>query len=252
MTDLSRKKGLIQNIRNILLTRNLYIFSHMRSRSSLLAHILGSNPGISGYNELHRSHNGLLDVFKFKANLAIDVGYTNKAIYSLDKILHNGLSVSRGVLESRRTKAIILIRDPEETIRSIMNMSEITGIEWYGDPTKALKYYKERIKFIANQISHENIDCYFIEAGDLMRNPVDLLSGLTDWLGLDVPLSSEYKINEKTGVPLYGDPSPNISAGRIIDTKPHSEVVVPSAIVEAGWDAYRECLPIYKARSING
>jgi hypothetical protein len=37
-------------------TQYLFVISHMRSRSSLLSHILGSHPQVIGYSELHQSY----------------------------------------------------------------------------------------------------------------------------------------------------------------------------------------------------
>jgi hypothetical protein len=36
----------------------LFVVSHLRSYSSLLCHILGNHPEISGYSEMHQSYLG--------------------------------------------------------------------------------------------------------------------------------------------------------------------------------------------------
>lgn len=100
----------------------IFIMSHMRSRSSLLSHILGSNPAISGYSESHHSY---LD-WKHFARLRIRAYSGNRGKsnlkYTLDKILWNNYRISNQMCLKENLKIIFLLREPEDTLKSIINM----------------------------------------------------------------------------------------------------------------------------------
>jgi hypothetical protein len=49
--------------------RYIFILSHMRSRSSLLSHILGSNREINGHSELHQNYTGRKSLLEMKLNI---------------------------------------------------------------------------------------------------------------------------------------------------------------------------------------
>ena len=96
----------------------IFILSHMRSRSTLLAHILGSNPEIGGYFELHKSYLNWLDLIILRLRVQLD----NKNIkFALDKILWNRLQISEKICLKENLKIIFLLRKPEDTIKSIID-----------------------------------------------------------------------------------------------------------------------------------
>ena len=126
-------------------TKYLFIFSHMRSRSSLLSHVLGSNSEICGYRELHRSYLNQIDLLETRIDLYHDQKKELHNKYLLDKILHNDHIVSSKIFEIAQPKIIFLLREPKSTFESMINMGYITGIDWYKDPQKVLKYYASRL-----------------------------------------------------------------------------------------------------------
>src|SRR5688572_25028043 len=65
----------------------LFVIGHMRSYSSLLAHILGSHPRIVGYAEMHQKYRTVLDLLELsrKVERTCDKGCAGR--YVLDKIL---------------------------------------------------------------------------------------------------------------------------------------------------------------------
>src|SRR6056297_3250288 len=82
---------------HILFNNKEYIFilSHIRSRSTLLSHILGSNPSISGYSESHNSYSNWKDFARMR--IRIYHANTNKSNpkFFLDKLLWNHNYVSK-------------------------------------------------------------------------------------------------------------------------------------------------------------
>ena len=59
----------------------------------------------------------------------------------------------------------------------------------------------------------------------------NVLSDLSEWLGLKIVLDSKYKIFKNTGKAVFGDPSDNIKSGKIIKTNDYKEIEIPSEIL---------------------
>src|SRR3981081_4049252 len=94
----------------------IFVIGHMRSYSSLLCHILGSNPAISGYAETHQSYFGSTDLRRLARKVRETKGAERLGPYILDKMLHNGLAIAPNILQRSDIKIIFLIRPAEETI----------------------------------------------------------------------------------------------------------------------------------------
>jgi hypothetical protein len=58
-----------------------------------------------------------------------------------------------------------------------------------------------------------------------------VLARLTEGLELGTPLSTTYRLFERTGQPGYGDPSPHILAGSVVAPKPDRSL--PRAVSHA-------------------
>lgn len=222
-------------------SKYLFILSHMRSRSSVLSHVLGSNEGICGYSELQSSYLRRRDIINMRIKLHQELNCELKDKYLLDKILHNSLTISNEVYNLINPKVIYLLRKPESTIKSIINMGYITGISWYKDPEQATNYYCSRLSRLAEYTKIIKSDYFFIESDDLINDTDNILRNLTDWLGLDTPLTSEYAMFDNTGKPRHGDPSDNIRTGKIIETKSFPEIEIPLEILQTAESSYEKC-----------
>jgi hypothetical protein len=240
---------LAMNPRNALCkTKYLFILSHMRSRSTLLSHILGSNPDICGYAELHRSYRGSMSLLKMRAILSADTKDILENKYLLDKILHN-YSISKKIFELVNPKIIYLVRNPENTIKSIINMGRTTELKKYQDPTEATKYYCNRLSLLEEQIRKNRADFFFIDSKDLIHRTDHVLLSLQDWLKLKQPLSRYYKIFRNTGTPGYGDRSQKIMSGKISRTKGYPEINIPLDCLRDAESAYLNFRNAYSKRS---
>src|SRR5690606_2424128 len=122
----------------------LFVVSHMRSRSTVLCHILGSHSKICGYKELHMSYNDKISVINMHITLKKDLKCKLSNKYLLDKILHNS-NISDEIIKEYEPKFLFLLRKPEDTIKSIINMGLKTGIEKYKNPLNAFEYYCNRL-----------------------------------------------------------------------------------------------------------
>src|SRR6185436_15808518 len=72
----------------------LFVVSHMRSYSSLLCHILGSHPAISGYSEAHQSYFGRNDLDRLARTVREHTEEAALKPYVLDKVLHDNTEIA--------------------------------------------------------------------------------------------------------------------------------------------------------------
>ena len=213
----------------------------MRSRSSVLSHILGSHHKICGYSELHHSYYNSISLLKMRSRISEELQCKIKNKYLLDKLLHNKLVFSEELLRRVRPKIIFLLREPESTIKSIMNMGQITNIEWYKDPEKAMEYYCSRLSKLENYSKKMNGNYFFIDSDDLVEDTENILNTLSNWLNLEEPLKKKYSIFPHTGEAGYGDPSQNIRSGIIKKTESHSDIEIPLDILQKSTSCYNRC-----------
>lgn len=209
----------------------LFIHSHMRSRSSLLAHILGSNTEIIGYSEQHRSYRNPQSFIDLRISLSKEFqnNFRNKIL--LDKLLHNQYFVKENLIKKYDPKLIFLIRKPEDTIKSIIHLGEELGIKLYSNQEWLLKYYTSRIDYL-NNINSNFKNSFFIESDDLVLKPETILFELSEWLALKEPLTASYNLFQNSGKRLYGDPLNNIHAGAIVKTEKHDNILISPEILK--------------------
>lgn len=213
----------------------------MRSRSSVLSHILGSNPGVCGYSEQSVSHRDRASLIKMRYKLSREMEYKLKNKYLLDKILHDDYFISDKIFKIAKPKIIFLLREPESTIKSIIHMGYITGIDWYKDPVQAMDYYCARLSGMEEYSRKARGKYYFVESNDLVDKAESVLDGLTKWLDLPERLSRKYSIFRHTGKPRHGDPSENIKSGVLQKTKDYPDILIPDEILQRGLLSYKKC-----------
>lgn len=227
----------------VFVARRQYIFvlSHMRSRSSLLCHILGSHPEISGYAETHRSYHSWTDLLALHLTVYDQNDDQLAGRFVLDKLLHNNLRLGSKILASKSVRFVFLVRDPANTLASIVDMRE----RIHGQAPEVLKvvhYYIERMARLSAYAEAVTGRCAFIDSRDLVDHSADVLRFLTRWLGLSSPLSAEYSLFSHTGTGTTGDPSDAIRLGKITPSLPAKPAVQLSTDLRASMEtAYEQC-----------
>lgn len=215
----------------------------MRAFTSLAGHILGSHPQINGYYEMHISYEDAsaldkqLDVF-----LEGDVLKENSR-YLFDKLLHNDYLLKPDQLGFANMKILISLMEPEQTIKSIVDLFAQKEIEdLYASPVEAANYYIARVQALADFSRTAGQPYYYFDAELFQRAPERLLPKLSDWLELDSPLSERYQIFNHTGKARKGDSSERIHSGTI-DRTPvdYSHVAIPEEVLRTAREVYREC-----------
>lgn len=229
----------------------IFLFGHMRCRSSVLSHIIGSNPDVSGYYELQLKYDTEDSLKRMVMKIQDDVGENKSSVYYFDKILHNSLSIDDAIINNERIKFLIMAREPLGSISSIIKMASITDVDWYSNPSLVLKYYSERLMYLAAIAKKIKGRYFFIDSDSLIESPDAILSEITDWLELKVKLTKGYKVFNNTGKAGFGDPSKNIKAGFLYKTETNSTSGIPESILSEGKFTYDYCVDILKKHSVN-
>lgn len=189
----------------------VFVIGHMRSYSSLLAHILGSHPAIVGYAEMHQKYRNVLDLLELSAKVERSCDKSCAGRYVLDKILHPQVLADR-VLRRKDVEVIAMAREPEATVASILAIrcGGITSID------AAIDYYVERMEALVRISEVRGGNVAYVDGESVVENPGQSLGALSAYLELEPGLRPEYSIFRLTGVPKYGDPSEWIKAGRVV------------------------------------
>ena len=125
----------------------ILLISHMRSHSSLLAHILGSHPEIDGYSELHRRYDSRMDLREMTRRIEEATGRLRRGRYALDKLLHNAGHIDAAILRRDDVEVVFLIRNPVDTIPSIVRTSRAVDLSLpEAAPEAAINYYVTRLE----------------------------------------------------------------------------------------------------------
>ena len=224
--------------------RYLFILSHMRSYSSLLCHILHTNPDVAGYVELHQPYRTGLDLW----NLQIKVAHINQnrleGRYVLDKLLHNHADVSDEVLRRDDLYTVFSIREPEQTIKSTIAMvqrKKQPEKDWKSNPTKVANYYVRRLERLTEMAAKKPERSLFMDADRLIDQSEDVLAAMTTFLGLKEPLRSEYEVFDYTGKPKFGDPGKFITSGSIVKERAeYADIEIPEEDLLKAKQAYQD------------
>jgi hypothetical protein len=221
----------------------IFLLSHMRAFTSLVGHILGSNPQINGYFELHLSYEDASAVARQLELLERSDGLQPGSRYVFDKLLHNDYRLLPERLGLAGTKILVALREPDQTIRSIVSLFRKKGPdELYAEPAEAARYYVERLAALLDFCeARPGRYCYF-DAEVVQSAPDRLLPALSRWLELGTPLVERYETFTRTGMAGSGDSSSTIRSGRISRTaSDYSDVPLSPELLDNARVAYRNC-----------
>lgn len=219
-------------------TQSVFIMAHMRSGSSLLEHILSSNPEIFGAGEQSRIYTTNLDLKKGELFIRrINHTLFKPCRYITDQILHKKYTPNLDLIRSNAIKIVFLIRNPKETISSIEKLGGPYSI-YEKNEFSSSEYYTNRLEYLvnlSNLIPKGNQ--IFITYEELVSKTENTLKELTTFLELKTELKKEYNIKQTTG--NSGDTSKNIKEGTIINTK--KELIEIDTVTKANLDnLYKE------------
>lgn len=199
----------------------IIMLSHMRANTSLFGHILGNNPEINGYYEMHIGYHSWKSLFRQKLKFLENHSFKQNSKYIFDKVLHDEHYINCELLNTSKAKVIISLRSPEETIPSIINLyqGKVDPDHEFATFNGAVKYYKKRLNSLSEYAIKLNNNFIYLDANDLKENTKKTFSFLQKELSLMEPLTSEYSIQNMTGRGESGDHSDNLKLGKINQIK---------------------------------
>tara|TARA_R100001480_G_scaffold2911_7_gene8019 strand:- start:8268 stop:9047 length:780 start_codon:yes stop_codon:yes gene_type:complete len=192
----------------------ILLMSHMRANTSLLGHVLGSNPEIEGYYELHIGYYSWKSLIRQKLLHFAKHAPKSSARFMFDKVLHDDHFVDLSLF--RQGKVIFALRPPQKTIRSIVSLyRSVEPDHPYTDSDNAAHYYISRIRSLAKIASDSPTDFLYLDADALREEAPRTLQSISGFLGLKTPLEENYKKQPLTGAEKAGDSSESIVSGKI-------------------------------------
>jgi hypothetical protein len=215
--------------------RYVFILGHMRSGSTLLAHILASHPDFVSAGETHTAYRAPADLPKLVLNTSELLRRPIlRESYIVDQINHE--YVSDEVLRSEQLyKCLILIREPGATLRSMMDLLKC-------DEKKSLDLYTNRLALLTSYGLLLGGRAMLVNYNDLVDRTNETLAALTYFFELDLPLSPNYVTHRMTArIPGFGDPSNNIKSGRIVRTPARDSLAISNETLSAGLAAFCKC-----------
>lgn len=229
----------------------LFILSHMRSGSSLLSHILISNPEIIGFGESHLQYQSELDFKKLMMRIYYQHQEFSKIPdhlykfnmnhqYILDKVLHDQKFLSNDFLNSSQVYVIFLLRQPQQTIPSLLDLKP----HW--NQKDAYEYYRERLLTLekyAQKIANKE-HTLLLTYNQILDQTFSVLKTLQQFLKTDTEFSEEYQILKTTGQKNIGDYKGNIKAGKIVRKQRNLNIQIDEEIMKKAEYSYEQCARI--------
>ncbi len=216
----------------------IFILAHIRSGSTLLQHLLFSNPEIAGFGENHISYNSQEDL-----NILIQNVYWHlrkirmKERYVVDKIVHHDpYPIQKDIWLLEDVYTIFLVREPRGSVLSIQQgdkNEEENATDTYVNELARLEEYA---KFI-----NRKEQALFLTYGQILNETKMVFCKLQKFLDLQQPLSERYDVLRTTGRGSVGDWSENIKAGRIIREQKDWGIELSQASFERASDAFNHC-----------
>lgn len=223
----------------------LFLLSHMRSYSSLLAHILGSHADIDGYGEAHVKYRNKLDFWRLRRAIQRATGEPIRGEWLLDKILHNYVRAPDRLIDNERVRAIIFLRRPERTLQSILTLARHQHADAATHNAQlTCDYYVSRLHRLRADGQRLGKRSLYFDAEAFIEQPQMVLDQISDWLQLSQPLQSNYQVLKRTGETGFGDPLHNIRAGHILDSGASTidaKIQIPAQMLREAEAAYQRC-----------
>lgn len=223
----------------------LFLLSHMRSYSSLLAHILGSHADIDGYGEAHVKYRNKLDFWRLRRAIQRSTGEPIRGAWLLDKILHNYVRAPDRLIDDERVRAIIFLRRPERTLQSILTLARHQHADTATHNAQlTCDYYVSRLHRLRADGQRLGKRSLYFDAEAFIEQPQIVLDQISDWLQLSQPLQPNYQVLKRTGETGFGDPLHNIHVGHILDSGTSTidtQIQIPTQLLREADAAYQRC-----------
>jgi hypothetical protein len=217
----------------------LLLLGHMRCGSTLLTHLLLTQPGIVGCGERNTPIRDARDLDRLElAGRLRQRALLRHVRYAVDQINHDHLIPVPALLASPRVRCVFLIREPGPAIGSILELTRRFYEPW--DAAGAAAYYASRLRCLVQLAEAIGQDRFVaLTYDDLVIRTRTAFCRLESFLGLDVPLRESYMLQSFTGT--RGDPTEKIRTGRIRQDGAAASLDLPELRREDVTAAVRAC-----------
>ena len=219
----------------------LLLLGHMRSGSTLLLHLLMTNPEVSAVGERGAVYASKADFARLAVTTRIVRGLPFRRLrYVVDQLNHSRLTPNRCLLQDPRVRVLFILRRPEVSIASILELYRTYYPEPWS-PARAVDYYVERLEALTKlgeSLPSPTIGA-LIPYEVLTESPAESLEALRVFLGLSGGFSQTYNTHSFTGT--YGDPGPKIALGRIVRSERETETPLSAIDIKRATEAYLKC-----------
>jgi hypothetical protein len=227
--------------------RILFILSHMRSGSSLLTHILNSNPDIIGYGETHIQYTSEIDFKRLMLKVYWEAqefrtlrdikNLSMNQKYILDKVLHNNKFADDEFLLSDNLYSIFLLREPRRSLASIASLKPHLNEE------QILNYYAGRLSMLEQyaRLIDSKKRSLLITYHQMIKQTDLVFEALQKFLEIGGGFSEDYQLLKTTGMRHVGDHQGNINAGRIVRTPRPLETQLSEDAEKKGRESFERC-----------
>jgi hypothetical protein len=219
----------------------LLLLGHMRSGSTLLLHLLLTNPEISAIGERGAVYASKADFARLAIVTRIVRGLPFRRLrYVVDQVNHSRLTPASSLLEDPRVKVLFILRHPEASIASILELYRTYYPEPWS-PARALDYYVERLEALTKlgEALPTTACGALVPYEYLTESPTETLEALRIFLGLSSGFSQTYDTYSFTG--SYGDPGPKIALGRVVRPERETDISLARIDITRAEEAYRKC-----------
>lgn len=227
--------------------RFLLLLSHMRSGSSLLTHLLTTNPEIIGYGETHTNYadaddfKALLKKVYWQAQEFRTLGDVQNLRmnhrYVMDKVLHNKKFLDHEFLTSEQIYAIFLLREPERSLASIADLKP----HW--SQQKTIEYYTGRMATLVDyaHLINDPKRMLVVTYEQILDDTPKVLTTLQQFLHTQAPFTEQYRVLKTTGMKGVGDSKGNIKAGKIVRSQRQLSQSFPPDLLDQAQQVHRHC-----------
>ena len=220
---------------------------HPRSGSSLLMHILESNNEIIGFGEYFIKYKESKSLLKSEFDIRRkSCKLFKKCKYIVNQVNHHSVTPNLNVVISKTNKHIFLIRKPEDTLSSMILLSDRVNQPMSQEAVTHI--YIERLEYLMTMVDYiDPSNWIFISYEGLLDNPKEDLTRLTNFLGLSSALKKDYQLKKFTQ--KWGDPSKHITKGEIFKTS-SEKIKIDSDLINKATNVYNKTYSFLNSKSL--
>jgi hypothetical protein len=187
----------------------------MRANTSLIGHIVGDHPRVSGYYETHNSYYSWKSLLRQKAMYSHPDERLGKFMF--DKLLHDGHCVDDSILKLDNVASLICIREPIVSVKSAVAQFRKKRPEHeYTNVDTVVEYYIERLNTLERLSKKLHDNYFYYDAEAITDNTDELLFALTKYIKLESELKKTFMPKSLTGKGTGGDHSGNLLKGEVV------------------------------------